>query len=1197
MNSTALVENLGDEQAASVLARVDHLARELLIPHRGREIDRTDGFLHVFDNTLDAVRYALALHRGLGGLSEELDLTLRVRAGIHVGQVVIRENDPAHVARGAKPIEVDGLAKPMTARVMSLGFGGQTLLTRPAFDLTRRAAVGVEGTSDWVWESHGLYRVQGVADPIEVCEIGIAGRSPLRAPVATSKARPVRRRWGAGVAAIALGLGLAAGALWWIGQPTVTEGLFAGDQIGTRFGVRVLRPWAEPIEPVQGRGNWQIRAEDGRIQSARAVTHTGEPRNIFSASPDFSAPVGYGPWSDEHFDRRPTAVITQYDQTWDDTGRLEARTYRDALGHVIFIERADFADPHTFTREFTGPNGRLYPHAPALHDAWSREVVRVDESGLQTLRWGISRDGELANHRHRYVRDEGGLIIADHIEDEDGNPRQHTYGTSRVETVPDPVHPGLVVRERNLAPSGRLAPGAADGCASSDITWDALGRAEETRCFGVDDEPAESFDGCFGLRWSYPSPHRMETVCLGVDGELQLSNSGFGTVTTTYHSESGLTASEAYTDLDGNAVPGPVGIASQTYDWDAYGALALEGFRADKGWQRRQHRDDFGRLARIETLDVDDHPTRDEHGVAIWTFDYDDSGRTKAVRRLGPDGRPTLSTDGVYETAFEYWEDGGVERVSFRGLDGAPTRTAHAGAASIRYAQNGFGDVVERTCFDIDDSPLVCTSDSGFGYENSLWHCHRVRYERDNAGNISSKRCYGIDNEPLAGPRGFHGTDTLYDNAGRFVQTRFIGVDDEPAEVYRGASTVHYTWDGVGQPTEVVYRNRAGEVVAVEGCYRKKSVNDELGRRVEARCIGPDGGSVEAPQICPVLKLTYTNRFDLASLRCEDDAGDLVFKPEIGFARHEFTYLGPGKPLEDRYYDAEGNPARAAFLRGHGTIRWEYDARGREVAKSILDHEDETVRRLDFTLDEQGRIIGQRVTMEGVVESWFRNTLDERGRIVRTDRFGADGELSDERGWAVVTVVYAGDRSIRQYFDETGAPLRQADSGCFGSEQTTDAADRLLRYVCLDPVGKPAQPDRPDRAAERRVERTAGGTPREVSVFNWDGTPMTLGGVHRIVRANDAAGQPVSVAFFDATGGPTVPTAPVSDTERDWPVGNYARATLEYDHNRRLLEQRWFAEDGKPGTGPDGASTVRHVWSVSGDLVRKEALDPDGRPL
>ena len=106
VDSTLLVEQLGDESAAEVWAEHDRRARELLARYRGREIDRTDGFFLLFDDTAYAARYALAYHEALA------DLALNARAGLHVGPVTLHENASVDIARGAKRTEVEGLAKP-----------------------------------------------------------------------------------------------------------------------------------------------------------------------------------------------------------------------------------------------------------------------------------------------------------------------------------------------------------------------------------------------------------------------------------------------------------------------------------------------------------------------------------------------------------------------------------------------------------------------------------------------------------------------------------------------------------------------------------------------------------------------------------------------------------------------------------------------------------------------------------------------------------------------------------------------------------------------------------------------------------------------------------------------------------------------------------------------------------------------------
>lgn len=190
VDSTRLVEQLGDERAAELSARHDRLARALLERFEGREIDKTDGFLMLFERPIHAVGYALAYHEALGKLGREERVALAARAGIHVGEVFLRENPPAEIAQGAKPVEVEGLAKPLAARLMSLARGGQTLLSRGAFDLARRAAAGWTGAAENLrWLAHGTYAFKGLDEPVEVFEVGVDGWAPLAPPTPSDKAR------------------------------------------------------------------------------------------------------------------------------------------------------------------------------------------------------------------------------------------------------------------------------------------------------------------------------------------------------------------------------------------------------------------------------------------------------------------------------------------------------------------------------------------------------------------------------------------------------------------------------------------------------------------------------------------------------------------------------------------------------------------------------------------------------------------------------------------------------------------------------------------------------------------------------------------------------------------------------------------------------------------------------------------------
>ncbi len=188
VSSTKIVEQLGDARAFEIATRHDRIARDLLRPHHGIEIDKSDGFLLLFEHPLDAASYALAYHEALAEISTEMGVQLRARVGIHLGEVYLRENDPDDIARGAKPIEVEGLAKPMAARVMSLAGGKQTLMTAGAFNMARQRVAGSELAQRRLsWLAHGPYVFQGVSEPVDIYEVGISEVSLLEVPPDSEK--------------------------------------------------------------------------------------------------------------------------------------------------------------------------------------------------------------------------------------------------------------------------------------------------------------------------------------------------------------------------------------------------------------------------------------------------------------------------------------------------------------------------------------------------------------------------------------------------------------------------------------------------------------------------------------------------------------------------------------------------------------------------------------------------------------------------------------------------------------------------------------------------------------------------------------------------------------------------------------------------------------------------------------------------
>jgi putative peptide modification system cyclase len=195
VDSTALVETLDDDTAAQLMQQHDRMTRSVMRRYEGLEVDRTDGFLLVFESPTAAVKFALDYQHELRILATESRRHLAARVGIHFGEVVAWENAPHDVERGARPSEIDGLAISVVARLVSLALPGQILVSEIAQHIARRVDRQSEEGRSYSWKSHGRYTFKGLADAIAVYEAGEEGVAPMRQPTASGKARPTTPSW------------------------------------------------------------------------------------------------------------------------------------------------------------------------------------------------------------------------------------------------------------------------------------------------------------------------------------------------------------------------------------------------------------------------------------------------------------------------------------------------------------------------------------------------------------------------------------------------------------------------------------------------------------------------------------------------------------------------------------------------------------------------------------------------------------------------------------------------------------------------------------------------------------------------------------------------------------------------------------------------------------------------------------------
>ena len=171
VGSTRLKQALGDTDGFDRIQEHHALVRETLAGFPdGEEIGTAgDSFFLVFAKPSEAVKFSLLLQSRLRDLSENSSPPLLDRVGIHIGEVIIEER-PGE----AKPKDLYGIQVDICARVMSLGQGDQILMTRSTFDNARQVLKGRELASlgPLTWTSHGAYLLQGVDEPLEVCEVG-----------------------------------------------------------------------------------------------------------------------------------------------------------------------------------------------------------------------------------------------------------------------------------------------------------------------------------------------------------------------------------------------------------------------------------------------------------------------------------------------------------------------------------------------------------------------------------------------------------------------------------------------------------------------------------------------------------------------------------------------------------------------------------------------------------------------------------------------------------------------------------------------------------------------------------------------------------------------------------------------------------------------------------------------------------------
>lgn len=152
--STRLQAATGDAYA-DILETHRKLIREAMSAHNGTEHSTAgDGFLFVFRSARDGLAAAIDSQRALAAYAWDSGKEVRVRMGLHAGEIGWSDND------------VVGLAINEAARIMDAAHGGQVLVSSVVRDLTAGAAQA--GVS---LRSLGPHRLKDFEQSIELLQV------------------------------------------------------------------------------------------------------------------------------------------------------------------------------------------------------------------------------------------------------------------------------------------------------------------------------------------------------------------------------------------------------------------------------------------------------------------------------------------------------------------------------------------------------------------------------------------------------------------------------------------------------------------------------------------------------------------------------------------------------------------------------------------------------------------------------------------------------------------------------------------------------------------------------------------------------------------------------------------------------------------------------------------------------------------
>jgi YD repeat-containing protein len=738
-------------------------------------------------------------------------------------------------------------------------------------------------------------------------------------------------------------------------------------------------------------------------------------------------------------------------------GGFTCNQSHSGVGYVRFEsigqgKNKDLYNKLTFLSRESSPGSR---QPRANNDGAYGLAFDYDDHSRVTRIASLGIDGNLqTNHRGFAMEilsyNSRGDVVGRTFRDSDGNPTITNDGYSGYSNKLDSY--GNVVERTFLDLNGKPTS-ISGGYASTRSSIGSHGEELRTSYFDQNGNPTTSSAGIFAQANTYDSHgNEISIVALDASGQPTLDKDHISQRRYTY-------------DSHGNPVR-----------TDNFGVNGEKVFDADGDYSQITSYDEHGNDAEIRYVDANGNLTPGKSGIAIMRFKFDDHNQITDTALLDALGRPTIGPNGYSGRRFTYDEPGNETAEEKYGMDGKPTLDGD-GVSRIEYHYNEQGLKSEQRSLALGGQPAVT---------NTMGEASVVRYEYDSAGRKIKESFFDGAGMPAVDNLKISSITYKYDSRRNITDLAFFGTDGSPTPQGNGAFAFHREYDSRGNIVWEDYRDANGNLmISKDGDAALRIANDRLGDTTSTTFLGLNLEPVlVTTQHVAGWSFTYDEKGNITSKESFGVDGHLM-NPVDGIARYAYRYSPVGDRMEERYFDANLQPA--ATTGGVYGVKYLYDDHHRQTEETWLDGQGNPMdspkqhyATIRSRYDSRGRRIEQSYFHPDGTPAVVNNneyierySYDDRGNQSEMLMLDQNGQMLPQAHESRAVYVHDtfGRETQRRFYSSDGKPVRSPETGRSEVRTQYDTAGRKILEVSLDENEQPV--DRLDTKWSKLTESYA----------------------------------------------------------------------------------------------------------------------------